>query len=173
MHTNKLKVRFWVVAPFLLYFVVFLLWFPRWQHAPDSPSARLLGLVFGGMTAVLALSWIIGWFVLPAPFGSGLGRLVKVAIDAYETFLKRDASGKSTVRPQDTGGFATLNHPTFVITHRLKDGTPVRGACPLCHVEFSTEAFEHDRAYPHEGTLNKWYEEHFASHISERNAEDN
>jgi hypothetical protein len=67
MQSNKLKVRFRFIAPFLLYFFVFLLWFPRWQHAPDSPSARLLGLVFGAMTAILALLYIVGSFIAPAP----------------------------------------------------------------------------------------------------------
>ena len=42
MQSNKLKVKFRFIAPFLLYLFVFLLWFSRWQHAPDSPSARLL-----------------------------------------------------------------------------------------------------------------------------------
>jgi len=58
-----------------------------------------------------------------------------------------------------------VKRPPLVITKRLNDGTPVRAACPLCDLEFSTEAFDRDRTYPHEGTLDKWYGEHFQSHI--------
>lgn len=93
MHTNKFKVRFWVLAPFLLYFLVFLLWFPRWQHFPHASSTRALGFLFSAMTAVLAIVCVIGKFFAPwdlAPF-------VQTAINAYETFLKKHSGEKPGV----------------------------------------------------------------------------
>ena len=43
----------------------------------------------------------------------------------------------------------------------------MRGYCPLCESEFSTEAFEDDPAYEHERKLNEVYDLHFAEHIVE------
>jgi len=65
MDKSKTQVRFWIVGPFLFYLFVFLLWFPRWQHAPHSLSARLLGLLFGAMTLLLVLIGTIGTFFVP------------------------------------------------------------------------------------------------------------
>jgi hypothetical protein len=109
------------------------------------------------MTAVLMVLAIIGGFFSPL----GLGPIVQTAIDAYETFFKSDSSPA----PNSRKTFMSVKRPPLIITTRLKDGTPVRGACPLCDLEFSTEAFETDRTYPHESTLEKWYGEHFEDHI--------
>jgi hypothetical protein len=50
-----MKVKLWVIGPFLAYLLVFLLWFPLWQHSPHSFSARVLGILFGAMTAILVI----------------------------------------------------------------------------------------------------------------------
>jgi len=82
MDKSKTQVRFWIVGPFLFYLFVFLLWFPRWQHAPHSLSARLLGLLFGAMTLLLVLIGTIGTFFVPmwrggwAPVGELAIRLI-------------------------------------------------------------------------------------------------
>ncbi len=78
-----MKVRLWVVGPFLAYFVVFLLWFPLWQHSPNSFSARVLGILFATMTAILVALYLVGMFL--SPFG--LGPVTETAIKAYETFF--------------------------------------------------------------------------------------
>ena len=90
MHTNRFRVRFWILAPFLFYFLVFLLWFPRWQHAPHASSTQALGFLFGAMTAVLAAICVIGKFFAPWD----LGPFVQTAINAYKTFLKKDSAEK-------------------------------------------------------------------------------
>jgi len=83
MDKSKTKVRFWIVGPFLFYLFVFLLWFPRWQHAPHSLSARLLGLLFGAMTLLLVVLGTIGNFFVPmwrggwAPVGELAIRLIE------------------------------------------------------------------------------------------------
>ncbi len=165
MRTNKFKVRLWVIGPFLFYFLVFLLWFPRWQHASHSSSTRILGFLFGAMTAVLAAIYVIGIFFSPW----GLGPFVQTAIDAYNTFLKKDSNVKPATPHHRS--LTKENRPALVITERLKDGTPVRGACPLCEVEFSTEAFKEDRTYSHESTLDRWYGEHLEYHIADEKSE--
>jgi len=147
MRIDRMKVRFWVIGPFLCYLFVFLLWFPRWQHASHSFSTRLLGLLFGGMTAVLVALYVIGGFFSPW----GWGPFVQIAIDAYKPFFKNDSNMDPAPSCRRTGLMA-VNRPPLMITKRLKDGTPVRGACPLCDVDFSTEAFEVDRTYAREHT---------------------
>jgi hypothetical protein len=158
MRTQKTRVRLWVVGPFLFYLLVFLLWFPRWQHAPHSLFTRLLGVLFAAMTAVLVMLYLVGEFF--GPWGWGVG---DDAVRIYQHF-KGDAE---TVDVGDASREASLNHPALVITKRLQDGTPVRGACPVCEVEFSTEAFYQDKSYPHESKLEQQYDEHFRDHMSE------
>jgi hypothetical protein len=65
MRTKKFTVRLSIIGQFLVYFLVFLLWFHRWQHAPNSSSTRILSIVFGAMTAVLAAVAGIGGFFSP------------------------------------------------------------------------------------------------------------
>lgn len=78
-----MKVRLWVVGPFLAYLLVFLLWFPQWQHSPHSFSARALGILFEAMTAILAALYVVG-----IPFSPlGFGPVTEIAINAYETFF--------------------------------------------------------------------------------------
>lgn len=161
MGTKRTKVRFWVIGPFLFHLFVFLLWFPRWQHASHSFSTRLLGLLFGAMTAVLMVTGIIGGFF--SPFG--LGPLVQTAINAYETFFKGDPNRDPAPGSRKT--FMAANRPPMVITKQLKDGTPIRGACPVCDLEFSTEAFESDRTYSHRSMLETWYGEHIEGHVAD------
>jgi glyoxalase/bleomycin resistance protein/dioxygenase superfamily protein len=79
---DKMKVRLWVIGPFLAYFLVFLL-FPLWQHSPHSLSARVLGILFGAMTAILVALYAVGVFFDPL----GLGPVTQIAIKAYETFF--------------------------------------------------------------------------------------
>jgi hypothetical protein len=58
--------------------------------------------------------------------------------------------------------------PTLKITKSTPQGIPVRGTCPLCGTDFSTEAFDDDSTYPHEPTLKKDFEAHFGrAHIRE------
>ena len=159
MRTPLTKVRLWVIGPVLLYLFVFLLWFPRWQHTPHAYTTRALGLVFGGMTAVLMAIYLVG------AFQWRFGWLVDIVVHVYETYLTRNSGRTPDAFSKRIPAFATGNAPALVITKRLKDGTPVRGACPVCEVEFSTEAFDHDRAFPHESTLKKWYGEHFGAHF--------
>jgi hypothetical protein len=83
VRTDKMKVRLWVIGPFLAYLLVFLLWFPVWQHAPQSFSARILGILFGAMTAILVALCVVGVFSAPL----GLGPVIGAAIKAYETFF--------------------------------------------------------------------------------------
>src|ERR1043166_5797781 len=78
-----MKVRLWVVGPFLAYLLVFLLWFPLWQHSPHSFSARLLGILFGTMTAILVALYVVGEFVSPW----GLGPITDIAGRVYEAVL--------------------------------------------------------------------------------------
>jgi hypothetical protein len=162
----KPKVRLWVIGPCLLYLFVFLLWFPRWQHAPQSHSTRLLGALFLAMTAVWAVPLIVGVLWHGSWLQPGLRDVVQLVTDIYETFLKKDVGSKPAVSSNPIIGLGAMNHPSLIISKRLKNGTPVRGACPLCDVEFSTEAFDSDRTYPHERTLDAWYEEHFQDHIA-------
>jgi len=56
-----------------------------------------------------------------------------------------------------------MAEPTITITKRTSKGTPIRGACPLCDSEFSTEAFDNDESYAHERTLNA----DFAAHMKQ------
>lgn len=79
-----MKIRLWVVGPFLAYLLVFVLWFPLWQHSPHSFSARLLSIIFGGMTAILVAICALGTLFSPL----GLGPVTDVAIKAYETFFE-------------------------------------------------------------------------------------
>jgi hypothetical protein len=157
---NKLRVRLWLIGLFLFYLFVFLLWFPRWQHAPHSLSARLLGVLFGAMTAVLFVLGIVGEFLNPL----GLGPVTDLAVRVYEHFKDDSKNGDAA---QHASRHASLSRPALVITKRLRDGTPIRGACPLCGVEFSTEAFTGDKTYPHESRLDNWYQEHFEAHLCE------
>lgn len=163
MPTNKTRVRLWILGPFLFYLIVFLLWFPRWQHAPHSFSARVLGVLFAAMTAVLALLAIVGDFFNPL----GLGPVTDLVVRIYQHFKddskRADAAGSSI----QVGS----SRPSLVITKRLHDGTPVRGACPICDVEFSTEAFDKDKSYAHENKLEEQYGEHFQYHLSDQTHE--
>ena len=178
MHSNKLKVRFWVVGPFLFYLAVFLLWFPRWQSSPNSASTRFLGVLFGAMTAVLAACHVIGAILYGSFTGlytiiSGrsprnqYGWLIQTAIDAWDTFVRSDSTPSYDGASSRRASTLLLERPPLVVTKRLIDGTPIRGACPLCEVDFSTEAFADDPTYPHESTLDKWYGEHFECHLEE------
>lgn len=164
MRAKYTRVRLRVIGPFLVYLLVFLLWYPYWQHDPHSPLARLLGVVFAAMTLVLAALCIVGGFF--APFGrlSIVGDILKLAIGLYETYIAKDSDEP---KAHARGSFSPATCPALEITKRLKDGTPVRGACPVCEEEFSTEAFDSDRTYPHATTLERWYEEHFVSHLEE------
>jgi hypothetical protein len=159
---HRMKVRFRVIGPFLLYLAVFLLWFPRWQHAPHSFSARLLGVVFGAMTAVLAALCLVGGLF----WRWGWGPFVQTAINAYQTFFEKIPTNSDAPATRKSG-WTPASRPAIVITKRLKSGTPVRGACPLCDAEFSTEAFDRDQTYPHKSTLDRWYGEHFEYHIAD------
>ena len=160
MRTKLTKVRLEVTGPLLFYLFVFLLWFPVWLHAPRSLSARLLGLVFGAMTAALAAFCVVG--SLPWSW-----RFAEIVIHVYETYLKRE-SGETPVAPSKRmTQFASMDRPPLVITKRRKDGTPICAACPICEFEFSTEAFDGDRSYPHESKLEQWYGEHFEDHLSD------
>ena len=58
-------------------------------------------------------------------------------------------------------------NPSLVITKYTAQGKPVRGYCPICDNEFSTEAFEDDPSYEHEQKLKEVYDLHFAQHLSE------
>ena len=53
VRTGKMRVGLWVIGAFLAYLLVFLLWFPLWQHSPHSFSARVLGFLFGALMAIL------------------------------------------------------------------------------------------------------------------------
>lgn len=68
---------------FSLTFSYFLLWFPLWQHSPHSFPTRLLGILFGAMTAILVPLYIVGEFAS----AWGLGPLTDTAIKVYETFF--------------------------------------------------------------------------------------
>src|SRR5580658_9385500 len=78
-----MKVRLWVIGPFLAYLLVFLICFPLWQHSPHSLSARVLGILFGAMTAILVTLYVIGAFFDPL----GLGPVSGIAIKAYESLF--------------------------------------------------------------------------------------
>jgi hypothetical protein len=163
----KSKVRLWVIGPLLFYLLIFLLWFPRWQHAPQSYSARLLGGLFITLTAMWAVPMIVGVLWYGSWGRPGLRDVVQLVTEIYETFLKKDSSSSTpAISNKSVLRAAALNRPSLVISKQLKDGTPVRGHCPLCEVEFSTEAFGKDRSYPHEARLDKWYREHFEEHIA-------
>lgn len=162
----KPKVRLWVIGPALLYLFVFLLWFSRWQHAPQSHSARVLGALFLTLTALWVVPVIIGALWYGSWGKPGLRDAVQLVEEIYETFFKKDSGDTPVVSRKAIHNIGALDRPSLVITKKLKDGTPVRGQCPLCEVEFSTEAFDKDRRYPHEATLNKWYGEHFEEHIA-------
>jgi len=84
------------------------------------------------------------------------------------TNFRQDVGSAPAVSRYPVTGLGS-RHPSLVITKRLKSGTPVRGACPVCEVEFSTEAFDRDRSYPHESKLEQWYAEHFQCHLSDDN----
>lgn len=157
--TNTTRVRLWVVGPFLFYLLTFLLWFPLWRHAPHSFSARALGGVLGAMTAILMTLAVVGQFFNPL----GLGPITDLPVRVHEHFKDDSKSVDAT----DASRRASLNRPALAITKRLPDGTPVRGTCPLCEVEFSTEAFDRDKSYAHESKLEQQYGEHFQYHLSD------
>lgn len=157
MRANKTRVRLWVIGPFLFYLIIFLLWFPRWQHSPQSFSARALGVLFMAMTAILALLGIVGDFFNPL----GLGPVTGLAVRIYRHF--KDDSKRADVAGSRLG--VGSSRPALVITKLLQDGTPVRGACPVCDVEFSTEAFDRDKSYAHQSKLEQQYGEHFQYHL--------
>lgn len=161
MNRDKPRVRAWVIGPLLTYLFVFALWFPVWLQAPQSFWAHVLGVVFASMTAVFALIYAVG--ALQWKFGW----LFDIGCHIYETYIKKDSADTTADTPERTPVFSSEDCPPLLITHRLRDGTPVRAECPVCEVEFSTEAFEHDRSFPHESTLERWYREHFAFHLSE------
>jgi hypothetical protein len=163
----KPKVRLWVIGPCLLYLFVFLLWFPRWHPAPQSYSARLLGALFLAITAAWAVPLIIGVLWYGSWLQPGLRDIVQLVKDIYETFFKKDVSSKAAAAGNPIIHVREVDRPPLAITKRLKNGTPVRGACPVCEVEFSTEAFDSDRLYPHESKLEQWYGEHFQYHLSD------
>ena len=167
MRAKYTRVRLSVVGPFLVYFLLFLLWFSYWQHAPHSAPARVLGVVFGAITLVLAMIATIGGFFLPFGRAGIVGAIVKTAIELYQTFIAKDSVKPEVQATKQRRMLSPVARPDLEITKTLKDGTPVRGACPVCEVEFSTEAFDRDPIYPHSATLDRWYEEHFASHIEE------
>ncbi len=167
MRAKYTKVRWRVIGPFLVYFLVFLLWYPYWHSHPHSPLARSLGVVFGAMTLVLAALCILGGFFAPFSRLNVVGYVLKIALDLHETFIAKDSDEPEARASARRDTFQAATSPALEITKRLKDGTPVRGACPVCEVEFSTEAFDGDPTYPHATTLNKWYEEHFACHTEE------
>src|ERR1051326_7113010 len=161
MNRDKPRIRAWVVGSLLAYLFVFALWFPVWRHAPQSLWAHILGVVFAAMTAVFALVYLAGavqW---------KFGWLFDIAYDIYETYIKKDTADATPEMPRPTPVLSSEDYPPLHITHRMRDGTPVRAECPVCEVEFSTEAFEHDKSYPHESTLERWYREHFVFHLSE------
>ncbi len=93
----KPKVRLWVIGPPLLYLFVFLLWFPRWQHAPQSYSARLLGALFLAMTAVCAVPLIVGVLWYGSWLRPGLHDVVQLVTDIYETWFKKDVGSTAAV----------------------------------------------------------------------------
>lgn len=63
--------------------LVFLLWFTLWQHSPHSFAARVLGILFGAVTAILVALYVLGVVFSPL----GLGPVTEIAIKAYETFF--------------------------------------------------------------------------------------
>jgi glyoxalase/bleomycin resistance protein/dioxygenase superfamily protein len=83
VRSDKMKVRLWVIGPFLAYLLVFVIWFPLWQHSPHSLSARAFGILFGAMTAILVALYLVGAFFDPL----GLGPVTGIAIKAYETLF--------------------------------------------------------------------------------------
>lgn len=148
------------MGPFFLYLLVFLLWFPGWQHSPDALFTRAMGYLFGAMTAVLILAAVLGrlasWVLL----------MGTIAMHVYETYLKKDNVHKvprNYTRKVFPAGLTDA--PALHVTKALRDGTPIRGTCPLCGTEFSTEAFASDRSYPHESRLQEWYRDHFVIHL--------
>src|ERR1041384_1081416 len=144
MNRDKPQIRAWVIGPLLAYLFVFALWFPVWKRAPQSFWAHVLGIVFAAMTAVFALIYLVGavqW---------KFGWLFDIGIHIYETYIKKESDDEVSDAAKQTPVLSPGDYPALLITHRLRDGTPVRAECPVCEVEFSTEAFEHDRSYPHE-----------------------
>lgn len=115
------------------------------------------------MTAALVVLCLVGKFVSRWEFGP----FVEMVIQAYQIFFQRDPNTNPAAPRRPRTGLSPLNRPDLVITKRMKDGTPVRAACPWCGVEFSTEAFDQDMAYLHQATLEKDYVEHFESHLDE------
>jgi hypothetical protein len=77
-----MKVRLWVIGPFLAYLLVFLLWFPLW-HTPHSFAARVLGILFGTMTAILVALYVVGEFASPW----GLRPITDIVAKVYEGFF--------------------------------------------------------------------------------------
>ena len=116
------------------------------------------------MTVAWAVPLIVGALWYGSWLRPGLRDVVQLVTDIYETFFKKDVGSTPAVSSNPIIGLGAMDRPSLVITKRLKNGTPVRGACPLCDVEFSTEAFDGDRTYPHERTLDAWYEGHFQEH---------
>jgi hypothetical protein len=59
-----------------------------------------------------------------------------------------------------------MNPPDLIITQRSAQGAPLRGACPICQAEVSTEAFVDTPGYAHERVLNEAYAGHFQVHLA-------
>jgi hypothetical protein len=121
----------------------------------------------GGMRHHLAWSGLGFRILVREEDATAAREVLEFPSEICEALLKQDPEA-NPVGPGNRGpGLTTADRPAMVTTKRLKDGTPVRGACPLCGVEFSTEAFDGDKTYPHESTLDRWYAEHSAGHIEE------
>jgi hypothetical protein len=167
MRHDTLKVRLWVIAPFLLYLLVFLLWVLGSRGAPTAASTRWLGYLFGGMTAILAALYLFARVLFGRYGNTGLLSFMRTAHDFWETFIDGDST-RSPSKVSEGHAGTPIEPPPLVITKRMRNGTPIRGLCPLCEVDFSTEAFAGDPSYPHESRLNEWYLEHYEAHLHDQ-----